>query len=394
MRDYNSIEIGEKATIQHEITEKDLKQFVNLTGDDNKLHVDSQFSKKTSFKKPVVHGMLGASFISTVIGTKLPGDGALWYSQSLDFLLPIRVGDKLIIEATVKEKIDRDKSIVLITEVFNHKKQKVIKGTAKVKLIQKVIKSTNESYKERKKVALIVGSTGGIGQATCLQLAKDGFDIALHYFKNKNIANNLKSKIEGLGINADIFNCDINDNSEVVRMVEKIDRKFGGLTVLVNCASASVPNIKFSINEWEDMKLQLDMHLKGFYNLIKAVIPIFHINKYGKIIGLITQYIEDPQPELSHYITAKAAQLGLLKSLAVELAPKGIRINLVSPGMTDTDLIADVPEKIKQVTAAKAPLRRLANPEDVAGAVSYLSSKKSDYLAGETIRINGGQVML
>ena len=93
-------------------------------------------------------------------------------------------------------------------------------------------------------------------------------------------------------------------------------------------------------------------------------------------------------------MTAKSALNGFAKSLAVELAPKGIRVNLVSPGMTDTNLISDIPEKLRLIVAAKTPLRKLADPDDVANAITYLASDKASYITGETIRVNGGQVML
>ena len=117
-------------------------------------------------------------------------------------------------------------------------------------------------------------------------------------------------------------------------------------------------------------------------------------NGYGKIINMTTQAVEKPNAQWLHYITAKSALQGLSKGLAVELAPKGIRVNLVSPGMTDTALIAGVPEKVRLLTEAQTPLGRIAQPEDIAGAVSFLASEKADFLTGETIRVNGGQVML
>jgi len=127
---------------------------------------------------------------------------------------------------------------------------------------------------------------------------------------------------------------------------------------------------------------------------VKSVLPLMLDNKYGKIVFLTSQYTEQAPAELLHYITAKSALNGFAKGLAVELASRGIRVNLVSAGMTNTKLIADVPEKIKLLTAAKAPLRRLAEPQDIAGAISYLLSEESDFLTGETIRVNGGQVMI
>jgi 3-oxoacyl-[acyl-carrier protein] reductase len=130
------------------------------------------------------------------------------------------------------------------------------------------------------------------------------------------------------------------------------------------------------------------------FHLVKFIVPIFEAQKFGKIIAFTTQSIETPTVGWLPYITAKSALHGLSKSLAVELAPKGITVNMISPGMTDTELIMDIPEKSRLMVAARAPLRRLAKPEDIAGAVSFLASPKADYITGETIRINGGQVML
>ena len=133
---YADIYIGQKETLTHIITLDDINKFVQLTGDDNKLHVDEKFASNTVFKKPVVHGMLGASFISTIIGTKIPGDGALWFSQSLEFLLPVRIGDELRVVAEVIKKNDKENIIELKTDIYNQNRQIVTKGFAKVKVVE------------------------------------------------------------------------------------------------------------------------------------------------------------------------------------------------------------------------------------------------------------------
>ena len=112
-KDYESIKIGDSAKLTKKINLEDIKKFVEMTGDDNRLHIDKEYAKTTPFKDIVVHGMLGASFISTIIGTKLPGDGALWVSQTLDFLLPVRLGDELTVSATVLQKFERDRLLEL-----------------------------------------------------------------------------------------------------------------------------------------------------------------------------------------------------------------------------------------------------------------------------------------
>ena len=193
MKKFDKINVGDKAEIKHKITQDDISKFVDLTGDDNKLHLDEEYAKKTSFKKPVAHGMLSASFVSTIIGTKLPGDGALWYSQNFEFLLPVRVGNIITIKAEVIKKDKRTNSIELTTDIFNQDKEKVTSGLAKVKIIEQIIeKADNQLIVQKEKVALVVGGTGGIGRATCLQLAKDGFKIAIHYYSNIEEAKEIK----------------------------------------------------------------------------------------------------------------------------------------------------------------------------------------------------------
>ena len=123
MNNFESINIGDKAELVPKITLPDVEKFVDLTGDDNKLHVDKEYASKTTFKKPVAHGMLGASFISTIIGTKLPGDGALWFAQNIEFLLPVRIGDEITIKAEVIEKIERTQTIEMSTDIFNQYNQ-------------------------------------------------------------------------------------------------------------------------------------------------------------------------------------------------------------------------------------------------------------------------------
>ena len=142
------------------------------------------------------------------------------------------------------------------------------------------------------------------------------------------------------------------------------------------------------------MQAHYDANIKGSFNLLSAFVPDWENDHFGKFIALTTLYTEQPKSALLSYITGKTALNGFVKALAFELAPKGIRINLVSPGMVDTPLIADVPEKTRLLSAAQTPLRSLATAEDVAYAISFLASDKSNYLTGETIRVNGGQFML
>lgn len=395
MKKYTEINIGDKETLNHTITKADIEKFVELTGDDNRLHVDEKFASTTQFKKPVVHGMLGASFISTIIGTKLPGDGALWFSQSLEFLLPVRIGDVLTVTVEVLKKNDKEQIIELKTEIHNQNRQIVTKGIAKVKVIEtKEAFIEFEKKEDYPKTALVIGGTGGIGKATCIQLAKDGFNVIIHYNKNKILAEEIKFEVEKHNQKALIICADILNDVDIKEMVSKSIRVFDKIEVLVNCAATVIPNIKFQDLKWSDFLHQMEVNIKSTFNIIQAVTPYMINNGYGKIINIGSFSADKPNADWSHYITAKSALIGLTKSLAFEMAPKGIRINMVTPSLVNTELTADIPEKIKLLNAAQTPLRRLALATDIAGVISFLASEKSNFLAGENIRVNGGQVMI
>ena len=396
MGKYDSIRVGDTAEIRRKITNEDLLKFVDLTGDDNSLHVDEEYAQNTSFKKQVVHGMLGASFISTIIGTKLPGDGALWYSSSLEFILPVRIGDLITIKDKVIKKNDRNKSVELETEIYNQNNQKVIAGISKVKIVEQVIESSAlnvENKRKRTETALVIGATGGIGEAACKKLAKDGFNVIIHYNKNEKKAKCIQKKILSLGKKSITIGADISELCEVKDMFFEISRKFSSLDVIVNCSTPSFGNIKFQDSEWTEFQKHLDTNVKGTFNLVKVALPKMLEKESGNFINITSEYVDNPVTELSHYITFKAALEGFTRSLAMEFASKGIRFNLVSPGMTDTQLISDVPEKTKMVTAAQTPLRKIGAPTDIANVIGFLSSHDSDHITGETIRINGGRVM-
>ena len=397
MSKFEKIKVGDKAELKHLITQEDINKFVDLTGDDNKLHVDKAFAETTSFKNPVAHGMLGASFISTIIGTKIPGDGALWYSQSIEFLLPVRIGDELTVTAVVIKKTEQLNIIELQTDIFNQHKQKVTSGIAKVKIVEQEIVSEilNEHKEVKIKTALIIGATGGIGTATCMQLAKDGYNIGIHYNSNKDAAEKILNEINALGIKACIVSGTIACSNDADVMVEEVSRKIGAVSLLVNCATLKLPTIKVEDIEWESFQGHFDINVKTNFFLSQKLIPIMKNLGYGKFIFISSQVTDGvPPAQWSFYTTAKYALNGFAKSLAVELAAHNINVNIVSPGMTETNLIADIQEKARALMAAKTPLKRLAKPTDVANAISFLASENANFITGETIRVNGGQVMI
>jgi 3-oxoacyl-[acyl-carrier protein] reductase len=387
---FDDIEVGDVESIRRTVTEADVRRFVEMTGDDNPLHVDRAYAERTSFKDIVVHGMLAGSLVSTVIGTKLPGEGALWLKQNFDFALPVRLGDELDVSCTVLKKSDRERLLELEARVVNQNSDTVLSGTGLVK----VLESSNghaEATPEQLKVAIVSGGAGGIGRAICTRLAADGYAVVVNHRGDSDRADSVVDSIDGQAL---AVRADVSDPEQAAALVSAAVREFGGVSLVVNNASPRIASKPFDALAWDDVQHHLDVQLGGAFALCKAAVPAMREQGYGRIVNITSQAVEgSPTPGWTAYSVAKSALATFSRQLAAELGPAGITVNCVSPGMTDTRLIGDIPEKQRLIAARQTPMRRLATPDDVAGAVAYLASDAAGYVTGETIRVNGGQVM-
>jgi 3-oxoacyl-[acyl-carrier protein] reductase len=393
-RSFEEIQVGDTVSLVRQITMDDVRRFADLTGDDNPLHVDPAYAEATPFKGIVVHGMLGASLLSTLIGTRLPGEGALWVSQSFEFLHPIRLDDTLTVTCTVLGKRDRDRLLELDAHIENQRKNVVLSGKGTVRVMAEP-KPVAGPGPQRPMVAVVVGGAGGIGRAVCRNLARDGYAVVVGYRTQQARAAEIVHEIEDAGGRAVALGADITDESAARSLVAAAMGRFGGIGVVVHSVSPPINAASFADLEWADMAAHLDAEVRGAFMLAKACVPPMREQGYGRIVAITSAVLDGaPTPRWTAYSVGKAALATFARSLAVELGPAGITVNCVSPGMTDTALIGDIPEKARLILARQAPLRRLTQPEDVAAAVSFLVSPGADYITGETLRVNGGQVTL
>jgi 3-oxoacyl-[acyl-carrier protein] reductase len=388
--------VGSKAEIEHTVTSDDVRRFVELTGDDNPLHVDPEFAAKTSFKQVVAHGMLGASFISTVIGKHIPGRGALWVSQSLEFLVPVRIGDRLRILAEVKGVQASLRILTLKTDIRNQHDQLVLTGESKVRVMEAATAPiSTQPQKRSNRVAIITGASRGIGAETALRLASSGFAVIVNYREDKEGAQRVVAAIEQQSQRAIAVQADIARPREVKELVETAAARFGGISAIVNNASAPIIYKPFARLSHADLETQMEIQYYGAFELIQAGLPFLEAAQDAAVVS-VSSVVNDnaPPPQVMAYAAAKAALASMTRSLAVEYGPKGIRFNVVSPGMTDTAMIAGTPEKAKMLARMQAPLRRLAQAGDVAEGIVFLLSPKAAHITGETLRICGGGVMV
>lgn len=397
-KDFDAIQVGETQTLTKHITEADVRKFVEMTGDDNPLHVDRAYAETTAFKDIVVHGMLGASFISTVIGTKLPGTGALWVSQNIEFLLPVRLGDVLTISATVLKKHERERLLELDTKIVNQNQQLILTGVGKVKVLVTAEPEAKPAADARPRVAIVTGGAGGIGKAICQRLAADGFDVVVNYRGQADRAAQIVAEInagagEGKG-RALAVQADIATEAGAQALYQAAVKAFGAVSVLVNNASPRINPKPFGATAWDDVQQQMDVQVKGAFLMTGAVVPEMGARKWGRIVNITSQVLDgSPSVTWTGYAMAKGALQVFSNYMAAELGPQGITVNCVSPGMCETTLIGDIPEKAQLMIARQTPLRRLAKPSDVAAAVAYLVSDDAGFITGDTVAVNGGMAM-
>ncbi|SPM37078.1 short-chain dehydrogenase [Mycobacterium rhizamassiliense] len=393
---FDDVKEGETASLVKTITDADIRRFVELTGDDNPLHVDAEYANHTPFKEIVVHGMLGASFVSTVIGTKLPGPGALWVSQSFDFSLPVRLGDTLTVSCTVVRKHVRDRLLELEMRITNQHGQAVLVGQGKVKLLE-APKASAVAPKSALKAAIVTGGGGGIGSAICEHLATDGYSVVVNYLNSRDRADALVRQlnaIEPAMTRAVAVQADVSTAEGCARLNDAAQGHFGGVSALINAASPRIVAKPLAQMSWADMQQHLDVQVKSAFLAIQAVAPAMAANRGGRIVCITSESVDGtPVSGWTAYATAKGALATMSRYLAAELGPHGVTVNCVSPGMTDTRFISGVSEKQQLVTARLKPLRRLGTPADVAGTVAFLLSDQAAYITGQSLKVNGGGTM-
>lgn len=397
----DELEVGQSASIVRTITGEDVAAFARLSGDFNALHVDDAFAARTEFQNRVVHGFLHASLLSTLIGMKLPGRGALYLGQTIDFSGPVFIGDRLEARATI-QSIDRDtRLVVLATEIVNQDERRVLRGTARAKVLRLAAPAARSQSAAawagapllKGKVALVTGASRGIGRATALLLAAHGAHVWANYNKNAAAAAELQCVINERGGACDLVRADITDRAAARSMVEEVTRQ-GHLDILVNNAGPRPKATPFEKLDWLQMGEAFDQIVGSMFFVSQAALPSLQACR-GTIVNVLSVAgLQRTAHGWLPYVAAKAALHAASKNLAQELGPSGVTVNMISPSMVDTDLASDIPERARQAMIGRTPLRRLATADDVAGAILMLASPFARFVTGENLLVTGGDIMV
>ncbi|WP_174733894.1 3-oxoacyl-[acyl-carrier-protein] reductase [Mesobacillus harenae] len=242
------------------------------------------------------------------------------------------------------------------------------------------------------KVALVTGGSRGIGREIALQLAKEGANVVVNYAGSEAKANEVADEIKSLGREAAAIQGDVANADAVAEMIKETVDRFGRLDILVNNAGITKDNLlmRMKESEWDDV---INTNLKGVFLCTKAVSRQMMKQRSGRIINISSVVGVSGNPGQANYVAAKSGVIGLTKTAAKELAPRGITVNAVAPGFITTDMTDKLTEEVKTEMLKQIPLARFGEPGDIAKVVVFLASEDSSYMSGQTLHVNGGMVM-
>jgi 3-oxoacyl-[acyl-carrier protein] reductase len=400
---FSDIEIGQVFEIERAFSREDTLNFAAVSGDFSPLHVDPAYAASTEFGDCVVHGLLLASLFSQLVGMRVPGEAALYLGQDLTFRRPVRVGEIVRAVAKVTGKSEATRILILSTEIRSADGKIVVAGIAKVKVRETEtvaatpgpMTTTASPRSLEQRVAIVTGASGGIGAEIARALARKGHRVAVNYYRHPDRAAAVVASIEQAGGAARSVQADVRDPASVEAMLQSVAEWSGPPTILINAAIGELEQRPFNELSWADFLAHLEYQVKAVFNLCQGAYPSMKAAGGGAVVNILSQVTAGPPPiHMAGYVTAKHALEGLSKALAAEWAGDGVRVNMVSPGLTRTELTEFQHERIFKMEAARTPLRRLATVEDIARAVVYLVSEESAFLTGINLFVTGGQVML
>lgn len=242
------------------------------------------------------------------------------------------------------------------------------------------------------KTAVVTGASRGIGLAVAKKLASQGANIAILYVGKDEEGENAKKEVEALGVKVGLYYCDVSSFNESKETVEKIIEEFGGIDILVNNAGIVRDKLVLKMEE-ADFDAVINVNLKGTFNMIKHTYTHFMKKRAGRIVNVASVVGINGNAGQANYSASKAGVIGLTKSVAKELAGRGVTANAVAPGYIITDMTNALSDKVKDAIEASIPMKKRGLPEDVANAISFLCSDDASYITGEVIRVDGGMAM-
>jgi 3-oxoacyl-[acyl-carrier protein] reductase len=242
------------------------------------------------------------------------------------------------------------------------------------------------------RTALVTGGSRGIGRAVAIALADEGADVAINYVSSETAARDVAEHIKKMGRRAILAQADVSDYPDTFRMAQDVVRELGHVDILVNNAGINSDKT-FTKMDHASWRKVLGTNLDGVFNCTKVFVDQMLTQGYGRVVNMTSVIGQIGNFGQANYAASKAGVAAFTKSLAKELAGKGVTVNAVAPGFIETEMVANIPDKVKERLLAQIPLHRFGTAEEVARAVVYIVSSDGDYITGAELSINGGLLM-
>ena len=242
------------------------------------------------------------------------------------------------------------------------------------------------------KIALVTGASRGIGRAVARQLAQQGWRVCINYRVRQDCAESLAAQLAAEGREAMVFQADVSRRQEVQAMVHAVEERWGPVSLLVNNAGVAGQALFQDVSD-EMWHRYFSTNVDGAYHTIQAVLPAMLHAHEGCIINISSIWGQRGASCEVAYACTKAGIIALTRSLAMELAPSGIRVNCVAPGVIRTDMLDALPPEVLPQLAEETPMRRLGTPEDIAHAAAFLASDRADFITGQVLTVDGGFIL-
>lgn len=245
---------------------------------------------------------------------------------------------------------------------------------------------------DRPRVALVTGSSRGLGRAIAIELGRRGHTVAVHYVRSEGPAEDVARHIRDAGGTARVFGGDVSDPEVCAELVKRVTEELGSLDVLVNNAGITRDTLALRMKS-DDWDAVIATNLSGAFHLAKGALRGMLRQQWGRIVNVSSVVGLMGNVGQANYVSAKAGLIGLTKALAREYAAKGVTVNAVAPGFIASDMTSELPEERKRDYLAQIPVGRFGEPEEIAHGVAFLASPEAAYINGQTLTIDGGMVM-
>ena len=242
------------------------------------------------------------------------------------------------------------------------------------------------------KIAVVTGASRGIGRGIALAMAREGATVVVNYTGSNERAEEVVAEIENAGGKAVAKQCNVSDFAACEAFFKAVTEKYGRIDFLINNAGITKDGLLMAMKE-EDFDSVIDVNLKGTFHCIRFAARQMMRQRYGRIVNMASVVGVAGNAGQANYSASKAGVIGLTKSVAKELASRGITVNAIAPGMIETDMTADLADKVKDEMMKQIPLKRFGQAEDVANAAAFLVSDEAAYITGQVLHVDGGMVM-